>query len=499
MENGKRAGWVTQPATQIPVLCDADVVVAGSGISGTFAAIAAARDGAKTVVVERCSALGGNMGPGKLKMGSLHFEADVTLPGGLAGLAKEFVERVGPLLRHGMPQPDSVDRGYPYFEMGTVAASVAYEMMKEAGVELLLSLVASDPIVEAAVVKGIFVEGAAGRLAITAKVTVDATGVAEIARRAGAPMLPFLPLKDGYDAYFMERHLRPDNPTYHNDTELICLIAGVDHRRYESFSRQEIRLSPEDEEWRKERGWPAHRPLPLLPLYRRGMADGTLQEQLCPLPGVTVSGGTDFRDLGDGLTVLLVSCIGAVDTSDPRQVSEIEGALQRLAFSRVLFYRKNVPGFENAYLAAVPCFLGWRGGPCIDGERRLTVEEMFAGSRSDDVLYVNIHLGQVDHGGNPAGFDVPYGCVLPKGLDGLLVCGRGASYERRGHDPCAMRARPSMMVLGEAVGAAAALAVKDGVPPRRLDVRKLQRRLVDAGIFVGDEARLRQLGVRTGR
>ncbi len=497
MSNSQETELVVEPAKRVPVLCDADVVVAGAGISGTFAAIAAGRSGARTVVVDRYGALGGNMGPGKLVMGSLHFEAQLTLPGGPPHLVNEFLERVGSHLRHGMPQPGSVDRDYPYFEIGTVAANTAYEMIREAGGEILLSHTASDPILEGAMVRGIFVEGAAGRQAIRAKVTIDGTGTAEIARRAGAPMFPYLALRDEYHNYYIrKRHLRPDNPTYHNDTEMICLIAGVDHGRYEAFCRQSIHSSGEDELWSRGKDWLDQHPAPLLPLLRQGLADGTFQERISPFPGVDLWGSAHFRDIGDGLTVLLVSCRGAVDAADARQVSVIEGTLRALAFSRVLFFRKHVPGFENAYLVAIPEFLGWRGGPCIDGEHRLTVEEMFGGRKCDDVMYVNIHLGQADHGGDPSGFDVPYGCVLPKGIDGLLVCGRGASYERRGHDPCGMRARPSMMVLGQAVGTAAALAVREGVSPKHLEIRKLQRRLVDAGIFLGSEARLKELGIQ---
>jgi hypothetical protein len=113
----------------------------------------------------------------------------------------------------------------------------------------------------------------------------------------------------------------------------------------------------------------------------------------------------------------------------------------------------------------------------------------------DDTLYRNIHLGQESHGGEPSGFDVPYRAVLPKNVDGLLVCGRGVAYLRRGHDPCAMRARPAMMVLGQAVGTAAAIAALDNSAPKSVDIKKVQRRLVSDGIYLGDEERLQELGL----
>ena len=94
----------------------------------------------------------------------------------------------------------------------------------------------------------------------------------------------------------------------------------------------------------------------------------------------------------------------------------------------------------------------------------------------------------------PEGYDVPYGILLPKNIDGLLVTGRGASWERRGHDP-AFRERSNMMALGEATGRAAAIAAADDVAPRRIEVHKLQHAMLKSGYYLGDEARLTELGL----
>ena len=77
----------------------------------------------------------------------------------------------------------------------------------------------------------------------------------------------------------------------------------------------------------------------------------------------------------------------------------------------------------------------------------------------------------------------------------MLVTGRGAAYVRRGHDPSGMRARPSMMTLGQATGIAAALTAKTGVTPKTLDIKTLQRALVNQGLHLGDESRLKELGL----
>jgi hypothetical protein len=189
-----------------------------------------------------------------------------------------------------------------------------------------------------------------------------------------------------------------------------------------------------------------------------------------------------------------VVAAGAIKPSDPRIVSAMEGELRTRVFEGLLFYRDNIPGFENAFLVGIQPFMGTRGGPHMVGDVTLRVKDVFSELRFDDVLYRNIH--ESNHGGPASGFDVPLRITLPKGVDGLMVCGRGAAYERRGHDPSGMRARPSMMVFGQCVGTVAALAALDGVTPRKVDIRKVQRRLLRDGIPLGEPARLRELGLR---
>lgn len=160
------------------------------------------------------------------------------------------------------------------------------------------------------------------------------------------------------------------------------------------------------------------------------------------------------------------------------------------------FMRANAPGFEESYLAGMSAFVGMRGGPCIYGEYMLTVNDYQEGTKFADVIYRNIHSGVPEyHAGEKTGFDVPYRCILPRKIEGLLVIGRGASFYRRGHDPSAMRARASMMTMGQAAGTAAALAVRQGIPLRKLNIRKLQRDLLKSGINLGPDERLKELGL----
>jgi len=500
MTQEKSSNFITEPAKQHPVLYDVDVAVAGSGLCSTFAAIAAGRCGARTVVIERFGVLGGNIGPGMMGMGSLYGEADVSLPGGLSGIAKEFVERLQMLCAR--VEPGSTG----------AASYLAYDMMQAAGVEILLSAYAADPIVEDGVVRGLFVESKSGRVAVKAKVTIDGTGYAGIAQRAGAPIISYLEHKEEYAQYILrrERHFSKKHPTYYNDTELICLIGGVDVEKFEAFCARDVPLSDEDQEWAKATGLLGMYPKGLIGPLRKALEDGSYRRDCEPYEGIRITAGRRFSrfsphnptlsggnkiDRVNGIAKFYISCSGAIDAADAKQTSLIEGEMRALAFSTVAFYRKHAEGFENAYVLACAPFLGWRGGPHIDGEHTLTLEERHEGRKFDEVLYRNIHLGQESHGGEPSGFDVPYGVILPKNIDGLLVCGRGAAYPRRGHDPCAMRARPAMMVFGQAVGTVAAIAALDNVTPKNVDIKKIQRQLVADGIYLGDEERLRKLGI----
>ncbi len=379
----------------------------------------------------------------------------------------------------------------------SILSLVAQEMMEEAGVRLLLSGYASDPIMEGDSVKGLFVECTGGRSAVRAKVTIDGTGNAEIAQRAGAPMILYHPQHPSNEPYIRPRENTPEFPTFYNDTGLFCIVGGVDWARYQAFCQQEITLTEEDSQWAEDPQLqvPSRTgcPKPLIPALRKAWLANEYRPLGEIMPGVPYWAPTGFwRGMTDGVVQFSTSCLGGFNSLDGVQMSSIEAKLRHLAFQAVEFHRRNAPGWERAFFVMCP-FLGARGGAHIDAEHTLTPKECFLPTRFDDVLYCNTH--EQDHGGDPSGFDVPYRATLPKGVDGILVCGRGAGYLRRGHDPSGMRARPSMMVLGQCVGTAAAIAALDGVSAKNVDIKKVQRQLVADGIVLGDEARLTELGL----
>jgi hypothetical protein len=341
-------------------------------------------------------------------------------------------------------------------------------------------------------VRGFFVDCRGGRFAVKAAVTVDATGEAELARAAGARMVPYLEIDSGQgvdtryrtpkvpEGMIRDWYMKKRYPRFWNDTIYYALVADVDLPAYRRSMKKKVRMPARDAKFCKKHygGFPMPMWQALAAARRRG-AD--------PFSGQLGKDVSYFfvcdawPDYG-GVTAMRIGVTGALDSSDPVQVSRVQDEVRAAAFRMVMFMRKHAAGWDKAYIAAAAPYFSFRGGPHVEGEHTLTVEEMFEGRKCRDALYRNIH--EMNHHGDPSGFDVPYGCATPKGLEGILVCGRGAAYQRRGHEPTGFRARPAMMLFGQCVGTAAAYAALDG-GTKKVDIRKVQARLRKDGVEVG--------------
>lgn len=459
VDSAGQTAYVTERQKQVPVVYEADVVVAGAGVSGVFAAIAAARNGAKTVLIERYSHVGGTSGPGlnagggNQGIGPREDPQDSHVYPAIAGLPKEFQERLQRLrakngaLSHRFA--DSYDITY-----------LATKMLEEAGVTVLVSTYVADPIMEGNLVKGVFIENKSGRGAITAKVVVDATGEADVARRAGVPIL------QPKEEYFKVDSHAP------NGVGLFAYVGGVN--------------------------WPKY----LQALIERGK---DFEGEFTPydVPGLaqivvskTSNWSTVLSDMPNDLASLKVQLVrphANVDMGNGVHVARLETAYRLYIYELIQDLRKRVPGLENIYLVAIG-EMGARGGPCIEGEYTLTMEDAKAGRKFDDVIYLYGEARALRYScgqGECRFVDVPYRVMVPKKVDGLLAVGRSAS----GIPDTLLRNRTAVQHMGEAGGIAAALAARAGVTPRKLDVRKLQAKLVEAGYYLGDKSRLQALAL----
>lgn len=484
-----RSDWVESPNRKVPVTSDVDVVVAGGGVSGIFAALGAARAGAKVAIVDRFGTLGGNIGPGMCAAGSMllgHGKVKEGVPkewvyGGIKGLPREFAERYEELGGGG-----SESRRIHHIRDAQIAVYVIHRMMEDGGVEMILSSYACDPILDGERVGGLFVENKSGRQAIRARVTVDATGEADLVRRAGGPIL------QPKESYFqLDGHAPTGMGTW-------CFAAGVDWHAYDTFRESAPCPDEDDLSWCRQNliwEYPAH----LVRLLREAWESGGYRalKEIDGLARVR-SWEPKIRIQAEGIAgfkIQLDRPHGLVDAGNGEHISKLEAGIRSFCFETVDFWRRRVPGFERAYLLSVAPFLGNRGGPCIKGDYTITHEDCMAGRRFDDVIYI---YGEgralrftCKEQGQCKWTDVPYRVMLPEGLDGILAVGRSASCI----PDTLLRNRVALMHMGQAGGVAAALAARASIGPRWLPIRELQRALLREGFYLGDQGRLRELGL----
>jgi hypothetical protein len=458
-------------AKDVPIAAEADVLVVGGGPAGIAAAVASARNGARTVLVERFGFLGGNATAGLVGpfMTSYSQDGKIQL---IKGVFEELVERAEAL--GGAIHPRGVEGGSEYAGFITyghhrvtpfdpeAVKLVAAEMCLEAGVDLRLHTFVVDTLVEDGGVAGVLVASKSGLQAIRAKVTVDCSADADIAVRAGVPF-----------------HQGRDEDGLTQPMTLFFRVGNVDDDKVIEYVNRmnEYRPFTSIVMAARERG---EFPIPreALGIYRT------------PHPGIWRVNTTRLHHL-DG-----------TDVKDLTK-AEIEGRRQVMFLMK--FFREQCPGFENAMLLDTAAMIGVRETRRIVGEYTLTADDLASGRDFDDVIAlcgypIDIH-SPTGSGGtmNKEAFacanvyQLPYGILVPQGTDRLLVAGRcvSATHEALG----AIRVMPPAFAMGQAAGTAAALAVAEGVEPRNVPVPWLQETLVKSGAYLGDTVNRR---VRSG-
>jgi len=449
---------------EVPVAATADVLVVGGGPAGIAAAVASGRNGARTVLVERFGFLGGNATAGLVGpfMTSYSLDGKEQL---IRGVFEELVQRSEEL--GGAIHPSKVEAGSEFsgfisygharvtpFDPEAVKL-VAAEMCLEAGVELRLHTFMVDTLVEDGAVRGVIVASKSGLQAIRATVTVDCSADADIAARAGVPF-----------------HQGRDEDGLTQPMTLFFRIANVDDERVKQY----IADHPED-------------PRPFASVVR---AARERDEFPIPREGIGL-----YRTPQPGIWRINTTRLQRLDGTDVLDLTraEIEGRRQVMFLLR--FFRERCPGLENCTLLDTAATIGVRETRRIVGEYTLTADDLASGREFEDVIAlcgypIDIH-SPTGSGGTmtPQHFEmansyqIPYRCLVPVEVDGLLVAGRcvSATHEALG----AIRVMPPAFAMGQAAGTAAALAVAEGVSPRRVPIRWLQETLVERGAYLGDQ------------
>jgi len=438
----------------IQTLARVDVLVVGSGSAGSTAAIAAARGGASTVLVEKQAFLGGT------STAVLDTFYGFWTPGrsprkAVGGIADEVVaalRRLGPVVER--PNTYGAGTGITYHPDHL---KVAWEtLVPGSGARVLLHAFVQDAIVLAGRIEGVVVATKAGLRRIEAGVVIDASGDADVCFFAGVPTE-------------LAGELEPAQTL-----TTTFRMANVDMERRRTLDRTAFHALMAEA---AESG--------AYDLPRREGSD-----HITPVPGVTA---TIMTRLAPTATTPGGHTINA---TDPDFLTAAEMAGRRQALEYVRFLVDRVPGYEAASLIGFGSQLGVRETRRVHGDYRLTRDDVLAARQFDDQIGL-CGAPIEDHGpgtdtrwqylpdGEAVG--IPYRTLIPIGLEGLLVAGRCFSATHDAH--ASVRSMAQCMAMGQAAGTAAALAVEAGLTPREVPVDRLLERLrADGAILSLEEA-----------
>lgn len=450
---------VREPERTVPVRAEVDVLVVGAGPSGIMAALAAAESGVKVALVESYGFVGGNLTIGLPILGFLSQKRQPII----AGLPQKFIDR---LAAQGAA---SEHRACPLHVSLTLiepeaVKSVAMDMLTGSGVEVMLHLLFADVLLDGDRIRGIITEGKAGREALLAKSVIDCTGDGDVAFRAGVPC------EKG------DEHGGMQPPT------LMFCLAGVDTEKL----RWSICHHPETylpdyipPEYFGEN--PRFIVVGLRQLIREA------QEAGLAIPTERTILITGLRE---GEVWVNMTRVKGVDGTDPRSLTAGEIEARRQIHDIQAYLVSYVPGFDKAYLTRTAPFLGLRETRRIVGRYVMTRSNILSCRRFDDAIAVAsypIDLHRPDDNDCTLEwcgdcYDIPYGCLVPTKVDGLLVAGRCISTTHEAM--AAIRVMSTCMATGEAAGRAAAISVRDGVSPSSISVAKLRAELAAHGAYL---------------
>jgi len=445
-----------------------DIVVSGGGPAGIGAALAAAKNGAKVLIVEQYAFLGGcaTFGMPLLVFHTLKGEKIIE------GVAQEFVDellKIDGVTNH-VPLPAGHISTYTLMDSEAVKY-IAQKMLVEAGVEILFHSQVVDAVMDKGAVRldqgavrGVVIQNKQGRFEAEAKNIIDGTGDADVAFKAGV-------------------EVKKGSETTHKMQALTMnfRLGGVDLEKLTQWIDQDPVYAVKPGESKKT--------------FLRGWGTFGRWEDLIQQMGL-------FRDRDHQIYVNSfrdgeINCntvkVMDLDPTDVKQLTRAEIETRDQVWQVYHFMKKRCPGCADSYLLSTPVMVGIRETRRILGEYELKTEDVLEGRKFPDVIArasytVDIHdpaTGRISYRyvGGDGSYDIPYRSLVPKKVNGILAGGRclSASQEALG----SARVMAICMATGEAAGTAAAMAIDEGCEVRDLDVKKLQKRLVEQKANLG--------------
>lgn len=451
---------IFEPSRETVVSRDTEVLVIGGGPAGVAAAIAAARNGADTTLVERYNHLGG-MATGGLVILIPHMSAG-TRTQEVAGICQEIVDRLDALgaARHpSRQQLGSADAAvvselkhyHDFVVDGRVRMSVIVdpEMLKcvlndmvvEAGVKVFLHSWGTSALVDKDRVEGVVFESKSGRQAILSTLTIDATGDGDILASAGAEF-------DGVKDYTVRSGM----------LALIFRLGNVDYRKYSNFRHSDA------EEFR------------------------SVMSEIQTASGFRMLPLAAHRDD----QVWINNWVPGYDCLNVEDLTAAEIQVRSAMRKAHEILKNKMPGFDRSFILDTASQIGTRGSRRLVGEHVVTASDLQRGVVYPDTIAAIPRFQQNVSSKNPNRC-IPYRSLLPRNIEGLLVAGRCFSSDIAAND--VLNLIPFCVQMGEAAGTAAALSVKRSIAPRFLPHDILQKQLRAQSVWLPEELCLEQAKV----
>ncbi|MDI6786248.1 MAG: FAD-dependent oxidoreductase [bacterium] len=400
------------PEKRIPALVETEVLVVGGGVAGIAAAIACARSGIKTILVERYGYLGG-MATGGLVLSMEGFgdgEKQV-----IKGVAAEIVECLS-----GAKEFNRYSNGFDGTFDPEALKYIALKLLLNAGVKLLFHAYFTDAIVNRDKIEGIIISTKLGPKAILSKAVIDATGDGDVFAFSGA---------------LYEKGLKGIGLNFR--------LGNVDLDLADKFRKEN------QKEYEK--------------LNRKLAGEGGFEPHVYPTVKKGIVWWNNMLSPEDGLNV--------------EALSKMEILLREKINTTLKFMKNNFPGFKDAYLIDTSPQLGIRETRRLIGEYVLTEKDVLKGKRFSDAVVHAGYLGKIG-----VGYDIPYRCLLPKNIEGLVVAGRCISVDHYTQD--AIRIIANCFAIGEAAGYAATISIKEKTSLHDLNTEELKKLLIANDIFL---------------
>ncbi len=450
-----------EEARDIPVFGEYDVVVAGGGTAGMIAGLAAARNGAKTLVIERMGYMGGQF----TSFMDTCCETCDKIKRIVGGIAYEYLQKIEEM--GGVKDPNYAKDQYILYDSERAKAAIVDMYAAEPNVETLYLTMVTRAIMDGNKVKGLIIENKSGRQVVLAKQFIDATGDADLLELTGS----------NYE------ELPPEK--YHPAT-LLAKICNVDVEKLSAHYAAHPELQ-------KGEVYLGHRSHP-------GFYGFRLAEEL---DGVELPKEIEYlRDWfvlyystpNPNEIILNMTGTTALDGTNAAAVTKGTDQAIKKMYEVLPLFQKYVPGFENAYIAATAPALGIRESRKVIGGLKLTAEMLMTGAKHPDAICsnaspfgyhtpdgTNIIWTYLEPG---VSYDIPLRSVLPADVDGVIVAGRNISVESKACG--STRTMTNCMVLGHCAGAITAFAASRGIEMRDLPIDEIQAMLKSQGIYISE-------------